>query len=41
MGFEVVVKEEFLRHLRCKQVVFLKPGDRTREQKELHWGYDR
>ena len=34
-----MAKKEFLRHLWCKKVILLKHGDRTRGQKELHWGY--
>ena len=35
-----MAKKEFLRHLWCKKVVLLKHGDRTRGQKELHWGHE-
>ena len=40
-GSEPTAKKEFLRHLRCTKVVFLKHRDRTRGQKELHGGCDR
>ena len=33
-----MAKKEFLRCLWCKKVILLKHGDRTRGQKELHWG---
>ena len=33
-----MANKEFLRHLQCKKVVFLKHGDGTCGQKELHWG---
>ena len=36
---EQTPKKEFLRRLWCKQVVLLTHRDRTRGQKELHWGH--
>ena len=39
-GPEPMAKKEFLRRLWCKKVVFLKHGDRTCGQKELHWGLE-
>ena len=33
-------KKKFLRHLWCKKVNLLKHRDRTRGQKELHWGHE-
>ena len=35
-----MAKKEILRHLWYKKVVLLKHRDRTREQKELHWGHE-
>ena len=39
-GPELMAKKEFLSRLWCKKVIVLKHGDRTRGQKELHWGCD-
>ena len=36
--WEGTVKKEFLRCLRCKNVVLLKHRDRTHGQEELHLG---
>ena len=33
-----MAKQEFLRHLWCQKSVFIKHGDKTHRQKELHWG---
>ena len=33
-----MAKKEFLRHLWGKKVILLKHRDRTRGQKDLHWG---
>jgi len=38
LGFEAFGQERILEMSLVQKVVLLKPGDRTRGQKELYWG---